>query len=176
MTDLTKLTLGRRIQALRKERGLTQEALSELMGVTAQAVSKWENDLSCPDIMSLPALSGHLHTTVDTLLTGKTAGASSPASPAKKPEELIVRMAITTGDGDQILFNLPFTVFRLASLHNLLTFTVNTGDGDVSMEQFLRELHHMDLKQLVRMIEDGARGMLVAAEADAHLAIAVWVE
>ena len=49
MTDLHALSLGRRIQALRKEQGLTQDALAERMGVTPQAVSKWENDLSCPD-------------------------------------------------------------------------------------------------------------------------------
>lgn len=46
MTSLKDLTLGRRIQALRKERALTQEALAERMGVTPQAVSKWENEVS----------------------------------------------------------------------------------------------------------------------------------
>ncbi len=176
MPDLTKLTLGRRIQALRKEAALTQEVLAEKMGITAQAVSKWENDLSCPDIMSLPALSEALRTTVDTLLTGKSAATSSPAAPAKKPEELIVRMAITAGDGDKFQFNLPFTVFRLASLHNLLTFSFNTGNGDISMESFLREIHHMDLQQLVRLIENGARGTLVDVKTEDHLAVVVWVE
>ena len=56
MTDMKSLSLGRRIQTLRKAQSLTQEALAERMGVTPQAVSKWENDLSCPDIMSLPQL------------------------------------------------------------------------------------------------------------------------
>ncbi len=176
MTDLTTLTLGRRIQALRKEQGLTQEALAERMGVTAQAVSKWENDLSCPDIMSLPALAGHLHTTVDTLLTGKSSAESSPSVPAKRPEELIVRMAITAEDGTRITINLPFTVFRLASLHSLLTVSVGTKDGDVEMTDFLRTLSGMDFKHISQLIENGARGMLVDAEADDHLAIAVWVE
>lgn len=46
MTDLKSLTLGRRIQALRKEQGLTQEALAERMSVSPQAVSKWENEVS----------------------------------------------------------------------------------------------------------------------------------
>lgn len=176
MTVLTTLTLGRRIQALRKEQGLTQEALSEKMGVTAQAVSKWENDLSCPDIMSLPALAEHLHTTVDTLLTGRSASSDAPALPPKRPEELIVRMTVVTGDGDKICFNLPFPVFRLASLHNLLTFTVNTGDGDMSIDRFLSNLQQVDRKRLVQMIENGARGMLVNAEVDDHLVIALWVE
>lgn len=46
MTDLKSLTLGRRIQALRKEQALTQDALAERMDVTPQAVSKWENEVS----------------------------------------------------------------------------------------------------------------------------------
>lgn len=46
MTDLKSLTLGRRIQTLRKEQALTQDALAEQMNVTPQAVSKWENDVS----------------------------------------------------------------------------------------------------------------------------------
>ena len=51
-----KETLGKRIAMLRKEKGLTQEQLAEKVGVSAQAVSKWENDVSCPDITLLPLL------------------------------------------------------------------------------------------------------------------------
>ncbi len=51
-----KKTLGMMIAELRKERGLTQMELAEKMGVTDKAVSKWERDLSCPDINSLPNL------------------------------------------------------------------------------------------------------------------------
>ncbi len=174
MADLTKLTLGRRIQAMRKEAGLTQEALSEKMGVTAQAVSKWENNLSCPDILSLPTLAEALHTTVDTLLTGKNAQTSSPAVPAKKPEELIVRMAIISEEGDKFCINLPFTVFRLASLHNLLTVSVGTKDGNVEMDDFLRAFSDMDFKHIVHLIENGARGVLVDVGTGNRLTI--WTE
>lgn len=51
---MKKQTLGEMIAALRKEQGLTQAALAEKMNVTDKAVSKWERDLSCPDINSLP--------------------------------------------------------------------------------------------------------------------------
>lgn len=63
-----KETLGKRIAALRKEKGLTQEQLAEKVGVSAQAVSKWENDVSCPDITLLPLLADLLGVTVDELL------------------------------------------------------------------------------------------------------------
>ncbi len=61
-------TLGKRIAAGRKKLGLTQDQLAEKLGITAQAVSKWENDLSCPDIATLPKLAELLGTTTDALL------------------------------------------------------------------------------------------------------------
>ncbi len=61
-------TLGKRISTARKSLGLTQDQLAERLGVTAQAVSKWENDLSCPDITTLPRLAGIFGTTTDALL------------------------------------------------------------------------------------------------------------
>ena len=61
-------TLGKRIMQLRKSKGLTQDQLAEQLGVTAQAVSKWENDQSCPDITALPQLADIFGTTTDELL------------------------------------------------------------------------------------------------------------
>ena len=61
-------TLGMRIAANRKRLGLTQNQLAEQMGVTAQAVSKWENDQSCPDITTLPRLADLFGISVDALL------------------------------------------------------------------------------------------------------------
>ncbi len=61
-------TLGKRIMQHRKELGLTQDQLAEQLGVTAQAVSKWENDLSCPDIAMLPKLASLFGISIDTLL------------------------------------------------------------------------------------------------------------
>ena len=61
-------TLGKRIMENRKKLGLTQDQLAEKLGVTAQAVSKWENDQSCPDITVLPKLAEIFGTTTDTLL------------------------------------------------------------------------------------------------------------
>lgn len=61
-------TLGKRIVSHRKRMGLTQDQLAERLGVTAQAVSKWENDQSCPDIATLPKLAEIFGTTTDALL------------------------------------------------------------------------------------------------------------
>ena len=61
-------TLGKRIVSHRKRLGLTQDQLAERLGITAQAVSKWENDQSCPDITTLPELARIFGTTTDALL------------------------------------------------------------------------------------------------------------
>ena len=70
--DLMKeQTLGAMIAALRKEKGMTQLDLARQLGVTDKAVSKWERDLSCPDVNSLPRLAETLGVTVDALMQTK---------------------------------------------------------------------------------------------------------
>lgn len=64
-------TLGMMIAALRKERGMTQAELAEKMSVTDKAVSKWERDLSCPDVNSIPQLAELLGVSVDELMQSK---------------------------------------------------------------------------------------------------------
>ena len=61
-------TLGKRIMQCRKQLHLTQDQLADKLGVTAQAVSKWENNQSCPDIATLPKLASIFGITTDALL------------------------------------------------------------------------------------------------------------
>ena len=60
-------TLGERIADLRRERGITQENLAGIIGVSAQAISKWENNATMPDIMLLPIIADTLGVTIDEL-------------------------------------------------------------------------------------------------------------
>ncbi|MBR0376496.1 MAG: helix-turn-helix transcriptional regulator [Firmicutes bacterium] len=79
---MNKTSMGQLIAAKRKELGLTQQELADRMGVTDKAVSKWERDLSCPDVSTLPHLAGELGLTPDELLGASTAqkAATSPAA------------------------------------------------------------------------------------------------
>ncbi|MCL2530576.1 MAG: helix-turn-helix domain-containing protein [Oscillospiraceae bacterium] len=70
-------TLSERILALRKEKGMTQEALAEKLGLSFQAISKWENNQSCPDIALLPLLADIFEVSIDGLF-GRTALAQQP--------------------------------------------------------------------------------------------------
>ena len=64
-------SIGETIATLRKEKGMTQSQLAEKMNVTDKAVSKWERDLSCPDINTISKLAEVLGVSVEELLTAK---------------------------------------------------------------------------------------------------------
>ena len=70
---MTQETMGAMIARKRKENGMTQAQLAAVMNVTDKAVSKWERDLSCPDVNSLSRLAEALGVTVDELLRAKAA-------------------------------------------------------------------------------------------------------
>ena len=64
-------TLGMMISSLRKEKGMTQLELAEKMGVTDKAVSKWERDLSYPDLHSIPKLAEIFGVSVEDLMQNR---------------------------------------------------------------------------------------------------------
>ncbi len=77
------MSMGQRIAKKRKERNLSQEALGEALGVSRQAIYKWENDLSLPEIDKLIAMSRLFEVSVGWLL-----GEESETESAPPPEEL----------------------------------------------------------------------------------------
>lgn len=62
------IQIGGNLRRLRAQKGLTQEQLAEIFHVSAQAVSRWENDQAYPDMMILPGLALFYETTVDDIL------------------------------------------------------------------------------------------------------------
>ena len=62
------MTIGTNIKRLRQNKGVTQEALGEVLGVSSQAVSKWENESALPDILTLPKLADYFGISIDELM------------------------------------------------------------------------------------------------------------
>ena len=60
-------SIGRTIQCLRKAKGVTQEKMAQQIGVTFQAISKWENEYTLPDIMMLPVIADYFGVSIDDL-------------------------------------------------------------------------------------------------------------
>jgi len=78
--------IGKRITSLRKSMSMTQEELASKLNITAQAVSKWENRLSLPDISILPELARALNTTIDKIFGNEVTSSIRKMYEAKFPE------------------------------------------------------------------------------------------
>ena len=89
---MEKKTLGNMIAELRKEKGMTQADLAEKMGITDKAVSKWERDLSYPDITTIPKLADILGVSADELLKCRT-----ESKETDKKENLTGKIEIKSG-------------------------------------------------------------------------------
>lgn len=73
------MTLGQNIQTARRAKGLSQEALAERIGVSRQALGKWEKDTALPGLDNLQVLAAELGTGVDALLGAEQADPAAPA-------------------------------------------------------------------------------------------------
>ena len=96
---MEKQTLGGMIASLRKEKGMTQAELAERMGITDKAVSKWERDLSCPDIATIPKLAEIFGVSADELLKCRT---ESREAEKKEDLPLLVARAVALGMGTAV--------------------------------------------------------------------------
>lgn len=151
-------TIGSRIARFRKANGMTQEDLANLMGVSSQAVSKWENDASCPDISLLPQLSKVLGVTTDELLTGKNNQVKMVPAEHRKPfDQLVMRIKINSTDGDKVRVNLPMPMIKVC-MEIGVNMMPNMGGEQGEM------FRNVDMSKLVQMVEMGMIGKLVEIE------------
>lgn len=165
---MEQMTLGKRIAYLRKQRNMTQDDLAERMMVSPQAVSKWENDQSCPDIALLPELSKALGVTVDYLLSGDREPAAQlvPGENRKPVEQMLLKVVIDSSDGDRVRVNLPVMLIKLG-------LEMGAGDFGISMNQ--AALQKIDFEQIFRLVECGVMGKLVEMDSDGDH-VEIWVE
>lgn len=164
-------TLGKRIGALRRKKNLKQDDLAQLLGVSPQAVSKWENDQTCPDISLLPKLAEILGVSVDVLLSGEKAQPAPvvqlvPEESRKDFKDLMLRIVVDSADGDRVRVNLPMPLVQLGL------------DMGISMPQVSEKeaLKNIDLHQLVTLVQQGAIGNLVEVESSDGDTVRIFVE
>ncbi|MBE6979600.1 MAG: helix-turn-helix transcriptional regulator [Ruminococcaceae bacterium] len=161
-------SIGNRISKFRKAKGLTQEALANLMGVSSQAVSKWETDASCPDIAALPQLCRILGITADELLTGKTNEVKLlPAEERKSLDQLTLRIKVDSVAGDKVRVNLPMSLVKVG-----LEMGVDLS-GNISGAESLK---NVDLNKVLELAERGLIGKLVEVESAEGDTVEVVVE
>ena len=163
-----KKTLGERIAEKRKARGLKQDELAEKLGVSAQAVSKWENDISCPDIMTLPQLAEILGCSIDELLTGKEEAREAilvPDGERKDFDKLVLRIIVNGADGERVRVNLPLPLIKVF-LESGISIASMGGDRLSGL--------NIDWNAIVIMVEEGVIGKLVEVDDEGdHVEIVV---
>ncbi|MBQ4112602.1 MAG: helix-turn-helix transcriptional regulator, partial [Clostridia bacterium] len=92
----TKIKIGEKIRLLRKKNDVTQDKLAERLGVTPQAVSRWESGVCYPDMNYLPAIADYFSVTMDELLCYTGAGkAAKVAEYLEQVEALLDRDRVT---------------------------------------------------------------------------------
>ena len=159
-------TFGQRFQRLRKNANLTQEDVAKQLNITAQAVSKWENDVSAPDISVLVELSDILGVTLDELMGKAQATTLVPEAQRKNIDNMFFRIRVNSNEGDKVNVNIPLALVKVFP------------DGTLSMPQINGKnvLNNIDFKQLFELIEQGVVGKLIEVESADGDTVEVWVE
>ena len=161
-------SIGSRVAKYRKEKGMTQEELANIMGVSSQAVSKWENNASCPDISLLPQLARELGITTDELLTGKSNEVwVAPEQERKRFEDLIMRIKVNSADGDKISVNLPMTMVRVM---------IEIGMDASGSVCGLDAIKGVDFSKIAQLAEKGMVGKFVEVESAEGDTVEIVVE
>ena len=159
-------TLNERITYYRKKCGLTQEELAEKCSVTPQAVSKWENALTSPDISLLPRLSEIFGITCDELLGVRKSETVAVAPGAIDTSRAIMRIRVLSSDGDKVSVNLPLEIAKIVLGSGSIDFGGGSGDA----------LKNINWEEILALVNVGVIGKLVEVNSAGGDNVEIWVE
>ena len=159
-------TLGERFAAARKSKRLTQDDLAKYLDVTPQAISKWENNLSCPDILLLPKISEILGISIEELLTGSANKETvKPKITVTDNSKLRLKIRITPLNKKATNITVPAAlVKRIARIGNGISGIL--GNSALSNAQ---------LDEILELTEEGATGEILNIEAEDGTVITIEI-
>ena len=166
---MAKETFGQRLSRIRKEKGFTQNEIADKVGVTSQAVSKWENDLASPDIDILLKLSEIFDISVDDLLGKETKKTVLNDKPSKKDiDKMIFKIIVTSADGDKVNVNLPLALVKAL---------MNKDSGKINIVSSKNDaLQNVDFREILSLVEQGVIGELVSVDSADGDKVSIVVE
>lgn len=159
-------TFGQRLQRLRKQANLTQEDVAAKLNITFQAVSKWENDLTAPDISVLNELSDILNVSLDELLGKQPSTQFVPEQNRKDINKMFLHIKALSSDGDKVIINLPLAVVKVF-LDSGMEIPISMGK--VSLEK-------IDFKQIYEIVASGVVGKIAEVESADGDRVEIWVD
>lgn len=160
-----KETFGQRFLRLRKEKGFTQDDIALKVNISPQAVSKWENDISMPDISILGDLADILGITLDELL-GRTPKGTVKFTEEKDITKMVLKIKVLSQEGDKININLPIPLIKVCIETGMSLPQVNNNSA----------LKDLDLSQIYELIKQGVVGELVSIESAEGDTVLIVVE
>ncbi len=164
VTGMGTTSLGGNISALRKAKGMTQEEFAEKLGVTPQAVSKWENGVSCPDIMLLPRIAEIFGVSIDELMGKEPPKAEPKSEPQPIPEEAVnsklkLRISVLdarNGKTTPVRISVPLA-FALKVIGAGLSISAITGNP---------ALKDLPIGEILDIVKSGATGEILDLTTD----------
>lgn len=161
------MKLGLTISKLRKEKGMTQEELAEKVNVSAQAVSKWENDISMPDISVLPVLAEIFDVSIDELLGREKVSKVEILEEGKRKDinKMFLKIKVNA-EGNKVNINLPLAIVKICIDSGL---DIPQVSGNINLSS-------INFKEIYKMIENGVIGELVSIETDEGATVSITVE
>jgi len=161
------MTIGNKLSEMRRRAGLTQDHVSEQLGVTPQAVSKWENDISCPDITLLPEIAKIYNTTVDELLSAEPVKdvALIEKEVRKDINDMVLHINIADGD-DKVKVNLPLGIISTMTDGGLM--------GNMNIGSF--NMGNVDFKSVLALVHSGVIGKLVEIQSSDGATLTIEVD
>lgn len=160
-------TLGKRIADLRKSKELKQDDLAQMLNVSPQAVSKWENDQTCPDISLLPELARILGVSVDELLSGKSEPITQliPLENRRDINTMTLKIDVISSNADKVRINLPMPLIKMAAEIGLAMPQISGNDA----------LKIVDLNKIMDLVAQGVVGNIIDIESEGNT-IKIYVE
>ena len=139
--------IGSKIKAARIEKKLTQEQVAELLGVSRQTISNWENEKSYPDLRTLVKISDMFHISLDVLLKGDSVMVQNIDKKIKKTplyKGIIIGLVII------VAVLVSFIYFNNRSLNDTVKDTIAWSINDIEMI----EVYDYESKELAAKYED----------------------
>ena len=162
-------TLGNKISEHRKLKGLTQEQLANQLNVSSQAVSKWENNLSIPDLPILIELADIFNVSLDELIRQKEKNevVKVVEPELRKPmNQMMLRIIVNSSDGDKVRVNLPMSLIKVG-----LEIGMNMPEVNSKVD-----LKGIDFEQILTLVDQGVIGKLVEVESSDGDLVEIFVE
>jgi transcriptional regulator with XRE-family HTH domain len=161
------MTIGERFLELRKNSGKTQEEVAERLGVTAQAVSKWENNVSNPDINMLPKIAALYNVSIDKMLANEPKTLVSVVPEEKRNiDNLMLKISVDSPKGERVRVNMPIALIKIG-------YSIGMNLPEIAGNDIIKNI---DIPKILELIDSGVIGKVIDVENPDGTVVSISVE